>query len=501
MQDGQDKNKLDGNFKDIGTINVGDHYHGFEKPTPKELTIKLPKTHPDDIIGREDDLDELHDLLSKQKRVVVVNGLGGIGKTTLAQTYVSKYYDEYSHIAWITQDSDNITNDIANTAGLVANLEIDKNGLDPKLLFEEILRKLKCITNKPNLLVIDNAEQSLNQFIDELPTQPDWHLLVTSREEIDNLHTKQLDFLNEQKAIELFKKHYTHQSLTDEQIIGLIQMVDRHTLTIEILAKTAEVLRYDIGTLQEAMDADLEANLNVNHNKKQGKTTKIASYLGTVFNISWLNEAETWLMKQFACLPPDFHTYSLLKDLIIDKEGVYKDVFAKTLTALAAKGWLLQKKGVADSYKMHRIIADVVKIKDPIKIEDVAFLIENITSCLNLDSTKDNPVDKFIWIPFGKALLDCLKNETTIEISVLQNNLALRFEDIGDYNEAKILLEKTLAISEKNFGELHPETATRHSNLALVLQDLGDYPEAKEHLEKALASDKKTLVNYTLIQQ
>ncbi len=348
MQDGQDKNKLDGNFKDIGVVNVGDHYPGFEKPTPKELTIKLPKTHPDDIVGREDDLDELHDLLCKQKRVVVVNGLGGIGKTTLAQAYVSKYYDEYRHIVWVTQDSDNITNDIANTAGLVENLEIDKNGLDPKLLFGEIIRKLKCITNKPNLLVIDNAEQSLNLFIDELPTQPHWHLLVTSREEIDNLHTKQLDFLSEPKAIELFKKHYTHQALTDEQIKGLVQMVDRHTLTIEILAKSAEVLRYDIGTLKKAMEADLEANLNVRHNRKRGERTeitKIASYLGTVFNMSALTEAEVWLMKQFVCLPSEFHTYALVKDLLIDQEGDYKDVFAKTLTALAGKGWLLQKKG------------------------------------------------------------------------------------------------------------------------------------------------------------
>ncbi|MBD0350854.1 MAG: hypothetical protein ICV65_06865, partial [Flavisolibacter sp.] len=41
--------------------------------SPKELTLTLPKTDPRDIIGREKDLKELHDLLTTDQRVVVVN--------------------------------------------------------------------------------------------------------------------------------------------------------------------------------------------------------------------------------------------------------------------------------------------------------------------------------------------------------------------------------------------------------------------------------------------
>ncbi|GAA4395895.1 hypothetical protein GCM10023187_03370 [Nibrella viscosa] len=128
---------------------------------PKELTLTLPKTHPDDIIGRENDLDELHTLLQTQKRVVVVNGLGGIGKTTLAQAYLHKYYDDYHHIAWITQGSDNLAAEFLNTAGLLENLGIDTAQAEPDAIMAEIFRKLKGVPDTPNLLTIDNAEASV----------------------------------------------------------------------------------------------------------------------------------------------------------------------------------------------------------------------------------------------------------------------------------------------------------------------------------------------------
>ncbi|HVW58535.1 MAG TPA: hypothetical protein VHC48_00820, partial [Puia sp.] len=54
-----------------------DPYPPGKAHSPKELTLYMPRTHPDDIIGRETDLSRLYDLLRVEKRVVVVNGLGG----------------------------------------------------------------------------------------------------------------------------------------------------------------------------------------------------------------------------------------------------------------------------------------------------------------------------------------------------------------------------------------------------------------------------------------
>jgi len=86
------------------------NYPSKKKDKSKELTF-LHTINPKNIIGRKDDLSNLHQLLSDNKEVVVVNGMGGIGKTTLAAAYAFEYYDHYEYIAWITQ---NDTEDIKN---------------------------------------------------------------------------------------------------------------------------------------------------------------------------------------------------------------------------------------------------------------------------------------------------------------------------------------------------------------------------------------------------
>ena len=485
------KNAVTGNIE-ANNVDMGDKYYGMQPPDgkcPKELTVNIPKTNPDDIIGREADLEELHTLLNERKKVVVVNGLGGIGKTTLAQVYVEKYYNNYKHIAWVTQTPDGIVNDFINTDGLAKALKVEYVSIEAEQRFRDIILKLKAIEEAPNLLVIDNAVQSLSNYRHSLPGQPNWHVLVTSRELLEEFHTKKLDFLNEEQAIELFKKHYQLRRLSDEEIKELVRLVDYHTLTIEILAKMARVQRYEAGKLMHAIEQDLRAHIAV---ARQGEQVdKIGSYLNTVFNLSNLTEVELWMMKQFVCLPPEFHTYDLIRELLINEDSPNSEVFAETLSGLTQKGWLLYNTET-DSYKIHRIIAEVTKTQHPLVTDDIVDFIFSISEKLYVDQTKDNPVEKFVWIPFGKSILMNFSDDESGKLTQLQGNLAWVLQEVGNYKEAKDLLETAVKSDEQNFGKDHPTTATRYSNLAIVLQDLGDYEEAKRLLQIAVKSGEIT---------
>ena len=469
------------NIQDVkdSTITVN---HYAKPKLPKELTIQMPTVNLGDIIGREEEIAELHQSLLENKQVVLVNGLGGIGKTTLSQAYLTKYAEQYQHLAWITVGGTSLESDFMSALLPEKTFGIKTEGKEVTDIFHELLHDLKSLEAKPNLLILDNADATLSSYYDRLPRQPHWHILVTSREHIEGFESKELGFLKPDKALMLFQKHCTR--ITDVKAIeNLLHTIDYHTLTIEILAKTAQLQRLDIDTLQNALEKDIRAGIKIKHNSNN-EIDKVYSYLSSIFDLSNVTEAEAWLLKQMACLPADFHTYDLIKDLICTPEGKQVELLPESIESLVAKGWLL-KNPEADSYKMHTIIAEVSRRKLEVGINDVEVLLDNVTNKLAIDQTKDNPVDKFKWVEFGKALENIVGNEQFYKVSVLQNNLATVLKDLGEYEKAKILLQKALISAEKNFGEEHPTTASFYSNLATVLQGLGEYEQAIDLSQKA----------------
>jgi tetratricopeptide (TPR) repeat protein len=459
---------------------------GPEPSLPKELTLKIPRIHPDDIIGREAELQQLHELLFDSGRVVVVNGLGGIGKTTLAQGYIGKYYNEYRHIAWVTHLTDDMVTDIINAEGLAEKLSVDKQGKQRLQVCNEILHRLKDIPDSPNLLILDNANEKLVALKNVLPAQPRWHVLVTSRERVDGFYLKALDFLSPEQAIALFQKHCSF--IKDEVLVAeLVKNIDFHTLTIEILAKTAQRRKLNIEVLKTSIQDDLSSNVYVEH--KGEKIDRVRSYLSSIFNLSGLNEEEAWMMKQFACLPTEFHTYELLMELISPDEEK-KEAFAETLNRLVEQGWLLHNEET-DAYKMHVIVKEVVMKELSPSLQDVEQLMDNILEKLNSNFNLDNPVIRFPWVPYGEALLNAFRDSTATKFAELQSSLGVVLQDLSDFNRARMLLEKAIPTFEHNLGADHPTTATNYARLASILKDLGDYRGARSLLIKAMHSDER----------
>ena len=448
-----------------------------------QLTTVLPCLSPDEIIGRHKDLEDLHHRLFNNKKVGLVNGLGGIGKTTLAQAYLGKYLNEYKNVAWVSLVSDNIHQDFINTHGLLESLGIQCKDKTPEQLFLDIMRQLQGFKDQPNLIIIDNGDMLLSRWHDSLPHMSRWHVLVTSREKIEGFDPIDLDFLSKDDAVKLFLSHYTLGKIDEDNIRKIVVAVDLHTLTVEILGKTAQKQRSSFDDLMKAIQNDIRANVDVRH--KGEKIERITSYLCSIFTLSKLSEAEINLLKLMSCLPSEFHTFERLAMLIGPSYKSEVVSLSETLENLSDKGWLL-KNPTTESYKIHRIIIDVVKREAPIQLSDVEGLLETITKKLSIDQTKDNPIEKFPWIPYGHSMLSVFPSNEDAAITLLQNNLALVLKALGDYAGAKDLLEKAMKSAETNFGPDHPTTAVSYSNLATVLNDLGDYQMALELSEKSV---------------
>ena len=76
------------------------------------------------------------------------------------------------------------------------------------------------------------------------------------------------------------------------------------------------------------------------------------------------------------------------------------------------------------------------------------------------------------------------------------NNIALVYDDMGDYDKALEYYGKALEIVESKLGKDHPYTATTYNNIAGVHYAKGDYDKALEYYGKALRILLNTIKNH-----
>ena len=478
-----EKNKT-GDLNVGGNVRIGDkHYYNQQAPLPKYLTRDPTGKAKEDIIGRKQELNDLRELLTQGKSALLVNGMGGIGKTTLAQVYVHEYKGEYKHIAYIEQTKDCFRTDLVNHYTLIRNLKLSEESKNLDDAFRNIVNALTNIGDKPNLLVIDNATAALAQWYRYLPKEG-WHILITSRDHIATagLQTKEIGFLSEGEAITLFKKHAKRAKVSEDFVKELVKQLEYHTLTIEVLAKAANK-HWTETKITEALQTDAIVNVQIAH-KEDSKIERITSYLKAIFDASKLTKDEQWLLKQFVCLPSYAHDYDILSTLLCSEEEQETDFLIDTLDALANRSWL-QYEEEKGSYKMHRIVKEVVAQSMGVVEKDVESLIENLTDKLNTEGKKISVAETFPYIPYAQSLLSIVEAKSE-DLNNLQNNLGLSLQAQGNLKEAKERMHQALSFAEVHYGTSHPMTAIRYSNLAMIYDDLGDLVKAKEFTEKAI---------------
>jgi len=480
----------------------------ISKPSRNELPQKLtqiPQIDITDVVGRVEELETVKKLLEKSDKLVLVNGLGGIGKTTMAKAFIENYKNEFAHLVWINASPillDSVLGEISLIDNLDLRMELNalieqkKNGE----AYELLLNRMKRIEGN-NLLVLDNVhlqdEQELKILTGHLAGT--WKTLLTSRQEIPDCRKYPLDILTPDKAKELFLKHFDRE-YDENDLDNLLRHIGYHTLTIELLSKTANKnFTLSIKTILEYLQKhqlnhqQLALKIKVAHTKEE---VEVYAHLLSIFDLDQLNTNEQFLLKQFSLLPPIEIEQEKLYEYLSITEKTQND-FISTLNSLYQKGFLNRNKNF---YKAHQIIQEVALYKFELSFEDCEILMEYFSGKLSLDQAKDNPVDKFPFAEYGFYLY---KNLELIQInkelkpvqcehySDFSSNLAAVYRDLGRYVQAADLFEKALKSDIKNFGENHPTIAINQSNIATVYRDLGRYDQAADLFEKALKSDIK----------
>ncbi|OJD37205.1 nb-arc and tpr domain protein [Diplodia corticola] len=144
---------------------------------------RVPYSKNPAFVGRDEELEEMHNHLSApsvNQRVVSLYGLGGVGKTQLCLEYLSKHVASYEAAFWISADSlVKLAQDVrvaVTKLGLVPD-EAEASDQQCKTVFWNWLQE----TDASWLLVFDNADD-LKVLQGYWPKSKHGHILLNSRD-------------------------------------------------------------------------------------------------------------------------------------------------------------------------------------------------------------------------------------------------------------------------------------------------------------------------------
>ncbi len=426
---------------------------------------------PEHFVGREDIIAEIESELQKENNpIVLVNGIGGMGKTEICRVLLHRYrwggHAQLRHIAWIHYDG-NLKSSFYGAFRQVEAKEIEVYWAQAVNLINRYGRQL--------LLILDNA----NELSEEDRTRLNelrCHRLLTSRKSYTRMRTIALGQLGEEDCIRLYREHSGDREASDADILGLIELVDRHTLAIELLAKTQAAGMYSLAELRECFEAS-QGLLPDSEDIEREEQAPYIAHLAKIFDISALQQEQQRILQLFSLLAPNTplsreHALSLLD---IKNLNLIND--------LTKRGWL-------QGASMHPLISATIRAKHPTTPE----LIEELSQKLGNLMHVGNEVftSKAALLPHAEQLIKQIQADSETQ-AFLYHQSAVFYDSMANYENALVYYQKSLAIREKVLGDKHPSTASSYNNIGALYKSQGDYENALVYYQKSLTIQEKVL--------
>jgi hypothetical protein len=326
-------------------------------------------------------MQRLKDKLEYSSKVVLINGIGGIGKTVLATAYIHERAESYDHLVWINRGED-LIDSIALNEYLADSLNLpfeQEEELDVR--FRRVLRRLHQLQGK-NLMVIDNVQEQVAQktIYNHLSGLPNWSIVLTSRLGLEGFDTVRLDIIDPEDAKSLFRTYFNGPT-TGNELEELLEEIGYHTLTIELLAKLLDKLNNLISIREltkylqnkQLDNPSLQEKIQTNHSEEE---RSIFLHLMKAFELIKLSEREKWLLKQFVALP--LEQYSVLEVSDFVQEEPLK--LNRVLNSLVKKGWLSYFEN--KTFSIHSLVKQVLEYQLTIEYKDVNKLVKSLNTKL-----------------------------------------------------------------------------------------------------------------------
>ncbi|MBE6916041.1 MAG: TIR domain-containing protein [Ruminococcaceae bacterium] len=390
--------------------------NGAENPWSRNFRgyslISTPTVIPKKVFcGRDAVLDEISQNFQNGENVQFLYGVGGIGKTQIAKQYAKRHQNDYDTVIFATyngslKDMVIAENPFALEPELVRYTMSDGSKESDDAFFARKMEKIRKIANERTLIVIDNFDVEQDEALGDL-IQGNYHLLITTRTDFSRHYpTVKIDVLEDMDDLkEIFMQNYDGYDVEedDPKLEELIELVNRHTYTVELLAQHME----NSGQTPEEMLAALkrEGIRSLSEEVVGENMVKAAAYenLLKMFKLFTLTEEERRVLMYLSLMPTEgvnVRNFRAWADL--DSTKLIKD--------LETRSWLLKNtEGIA----LHPIIKEVVRHEIPATEENCAEFLSRFTDSIEDKKTygmKKSEKDRYALI--AKELLKQFDNIT-----------------------------------------------------------------------------------------
>lgn len=417
----------------------------------------------------------------QQDKLVVLYGIGGIGKTELARYYAARHSAEYTCVQ-----------EVSCTASILEGIgeQVKISGFSRKKTVAGYESNEAYGQRKLNW-ILEQSSQVLFIFDDVSPKDPAWSQIalmnqdkiVTSRwsREAWNCQVEEIVALEDIKEQQCLFEQYLERSLEEQEISvfeNIAAIVDGHTLTLQLIALQCN-----------AADATLEEILGVLENQgiyiedenefSYGNTQEERNMYGhirAIWNFSTLNEEEERLMQGLCLLPErgitrtEYQTWMHLDNL-------------KVINALQRRGWIqaYHQQGKTWIY-LHMVISEVVYWelyrKAPADLER----LQRSVFCEMRDRSKVF-LERLRYISYGEYM--GMRLPCSLSTVFFLSGLSMEEENLRELTKAMNILQRAESYLERLDALETMEAADCYNNIAVVYQTGNDLQLAHEYFEKA----------------
>ena len=377
------------------------------QPQPIGIPENLPRSGVVKFVGRDRDLERLHQQLQDSARVAVsaIAGMGGVGKTELALQYASKYKQYYpAGICWLQARG-------VDLGAQIIEFAQSQLGLNPPEYLKDLAGQVRyCWRYWPlgeTLVVFDDVTDydAIKSYLP--PVEPRLKVLITTRRRLgQSIKQLEIDILDEPAALALVESLVGSERI-QPQIESLKQLCDwlgylplglelagrylarKPTLSISELLERLKAKGLEERSLQRTRtDDDMTGRLGV----------------AAAFELSWnelapLAQEICYLLSIFSLVPIPWplvercfcdHEPEELEEvrddflldlhLLQDVRGRIKNPYPTVLEVMQSR----------DSFKLHELIREFMQIKllESIQFDD----LENSISAKFVAILEKDPV-------------------------------------------------------------------------------------------------------------